>query len=424
MTSDPLGFFTRCAHEYGDIARYRVVHVTAFLLNRPDYIKYVLVDHSRDFIKGRVFRANRVLFGNGLITSEGDDWLQQRRLIQPAFHRQRIEAYGRIMVEYAERLSAGWRDGEVRDIHQDMNRLTQEVAAKTLFDADLGSETEEVSRAFKICLEQFQTRSRTAFLIPTMLPTPGNVRLRRAMHQLDDVIYRLIRERRAQAADRGDLLSMLLQAQTTDGRTMSDRQLRDEVMTIFLAGHDPIGVALAWTWYLLAQHPEVEKKLLVELHTVLGGRAPHVEDLPQLRYTEMVVKEVLRLYPPIWAVIRTVVRDCEIGGYRIQAGNSIAMSQWVIHRDARYFEDPLAFKPERWEAYRMTGLPRFAYFPFGGGPRVCIGDSFALMELCLIVAALVPRFHFTLIKDQTIELFPSITLHPKAGIRVQLSRRS
>ncbi len=299
IASDLLDFFARCAREYGDIARYRVAHVTSFLLNHPDYIKYVLVDNRRNFIKGRVLRANRLLLGNGLITSEGESWLQQRRLMQPAFHRQRVEAYGRVMVDYAERLIANWRDDEVRDIHQEMNRLAQEIAAKTLFDADIGDETEEVGRAFRICLEQFQTRSRTAFLIPTTLPTPGNLRLRRAAQQLDEIVYRMIRERRAYSDDRGDLLSMLLQAHLPEGGSMSDQQLRDEVMTIFLAGHDPIGVALAWTWYLLAQHPPVEDELVAELSSALAGRAPHVEDLPELRYTEMVVKEALRLYPPI-----------------------------------------------------------------------------------------------------------------------------
>jgi cytochrome P450 len=224
--------------------------------------------------------------------------------------------------------------------------------------------------------------------------------------------------------DRGDLLSMLLQVQTVDGGSMSNQQLRDEVMTIFLAGHDPVGVALAWTWYLLAQHPQVEEKLIAELTTVLAGREPRVEDLPQLRFTEMIVKEVLRLYPPIWASVRTAVQHCEIGGYRIQAGNSIAVSQWVTHHDALYFESPYEFRPERWTAEQIKGLPRFAYFPFGGGPRVCIGESFTMMELCLIVATLAPHFHFTLVKDQTIEVLPSITLHPKNGIKVQLSRRN
>jgi cytochrome P450 len=217
---------------------------------------------------------------------------------------------------------------------------------------------------------------------------------------------------------------MLLQVQTAEGGGLSDRQLRDEVMTSFLAGHDPVGVALAWTWYVLAQRPQVEEKLLAELHAVLGRRSPRVEDLPELRYTEMVVKEALRLYPPIWAMVRTVIQDCEIGGYRIRAGNSLAMSQWVMHRDARYFENSLEFQPERWAADRLKSPPRFAFLPFGTGARVCIGEPFALLELRLIVATIAPRFRFTLVKDQTIELLPSITLHPKNGIKVQITRRS
>jgi len=424
LVSDPLEFLTRCAHEYGDIARYRVVQVTSFLLNHPDYIKYVLVDNRRNFVKGRVLRANRLLLGNGLTTSEGDFWLQQRRLVQPAFHHQRVEAYGRIMVDYAERLIANWRNDDVCDIHLEMNRLAQEIAAKTLFDADIADEAEEISHAFKICLEQFQRRSRTAFLIPTTFPTPDNLRLRRAVQSLDEIIYRMIRERRARPDDCGDLLSILLQANAADGGSMSDRQLRDEVMTLFLAGHDPIGAALAWTWYLLAQHPLVEEKLTAELSAALAGRAPSVEDLPQLRYTEMVMKEVLRLYPPVWSLVRTAVQDCEIGGYRVRAGNSVALSQWVMHRDARYFDSPHEFKPERWAAENIRSLPKFAYFPFGGGPRSCVGESFAMMELCLIVAMIASRFHFTLVSEQAVELLPSIILHPKEEIRVQLKHRS
>ncbi|MGB8645110.1 MAG: cytochrome P450 [Anaerolineae bacterium] len=422
LTRDPLGFMTACAHTYGDISSYHVVHITSFLLNHPDHIQAVLVDHNRDFAKGRLLNANRLLLGNGLATSEGEFWRGQRRLIQLAFHRQRIAAYGAVMVAYAERLAATWQDSETLDLHDEMNRLAQQIAARTLFDSDI-DDTQEVGRAFKVCLEQFQARSRTAFLLPTEIPTPGNLRLNRAVRQLDGVIYRLIAARRAQGEDRGDLLSMLLAARDGDGQPLSDRQLRDEVMTIFLAGHDPVGVGLTWTGYLLATHPAVETRLLAELDTVLAGRVPGVEDLPRLPYTRMVIQEALRLYPPIWGVVRRAVRDCEVGGYTLRAGDSAAMSQWIMHRDPRYYDTPDAFRPERWAEPRMQALPRFAYFPFGGGPRICIGDAFAMQELCLVTATLVPRFHLSLVEPGPVELLPSITLRPKNGLRVRVTTR-
>jgi cytochrome P450 len=290
VARDPLGFLTDCARHYGDITSYRVVNVTSFLLNHPDHIKSVLVDYNRHFVKGRLLRANRLLLGEGLATSEGRFWLRQRRMMQPAFHRKRIEGYGDVMVEYANRLGARWLHGSTIDLHQEMNRLAQQIAAKTLFDADLDVETEGVGRAFKVCLEEFQARSRTAFLIPVGIPTPGNIRLTLAVKRLNRVIFRLIRERRTHAEDRGDLLSMLLTARDEEGNRLSDRQLRDEVMTIFLAGRDPVGFALTWIWYLLSQHPRVEEKLFAELSAVLGGRAPRVQDLEEMPYTEMVVK--------------------------------------------------------------------------------------------------------------------------------------
>ena len=423
MARDPLGFLTDCARHYGDIASYRVVNVTSFLLNHPDHIKSVLVDNNRHFVKGRVLRANRLLFGDGLATSEGGFWLRQRRLMQLAFHRKRIEGYGEVMVEYANRISARWINGSTIDLHQEMNRLAQQIAAKTLFDADLDVETEEVGQAFKVCLEEFQARSRTAFLIPVAIPTPGNLRLTLAVRQLNRVIYRLIRERRTNENDRGDLLSMLLTSRDEEGNRLSDRQLRDEVMTILITGHEPVGVALTWIWYLLSRHPQVEARLFAELSAVLGGRAPRVQDLEEMPHTEMVVKEALRLYPPVWGISRTAVEDCEIGGYLVRKGYSVAVSQWVMHRDPRFYEHPDEFEPERWTPEFMQRLPRFAYFPFGGGPRVCIGDAFALQELCLVLAALAPRFHLALVDREPVELLPSITLHPRNGLKVRVTRR-
>ncbi len=418
---DLLGLITSWARQYGDIFYYRAFHFRVYFLNHPDYIEYVLVTHNRNFIKGRGLQANRRLFGNGLLTSEGDFWLRQRRLAQPAFHRDRIAAYGEVMVAYTERMLSTWQDGERRDIHQDMMRLTLEIVAKALFDADVAARVDEVSSALEVLMQE---NSGGRMLLPLLrrLPTPGNLRYGRAVERLDRIIYDIIRQRRASGRDAGDLLSMLLHAQDEDGSRMTDRQLRDEAMTLILAGHETTAIALSWTWYLLAQHPEVEAKLLAELCQVLGGRSPRVQDLPRLPYTEMVVKESMRLYPPAYAMARIALEDCEMGGYRVHAKASLVMSQWVMHRDPRYYEEPERFNPERWVNGLEKRLPKFAYFPFGGGPRLCIGAPFAMMEAVLL-ATIAPRFRLSLAPDHPVEILPTITLRPKHGIHVVLHRR-
>jgi cytochrome P450 len=420
---DPLGFFTQCAGNYGDIVRYRIAHVNVYLLNHPDLIESVLVSNHHNFIKGRTLHAGRVLLGDGLLTSEGDSWRRQRRLMQPAFHRERIAAYGDAIVESAQRMLASWCPGETRDVHQAMVQLTLQIIAQTLFGAHVEDEAEEVSIALQVFLEQFRNQVDTALMIPDWLPTPGNLRLGAAIRRLEEIIYRIIRERRANGAGRGDLLSLLLHAQDQDGSQMTDRQLRDEVMTLFLAGHETTAVTLAWTWYLLSQHPAVEAKLIAELEAVLGERPPTVADLPNLNYAEKVVKESLRLYPPVWAFARVAVRDCEIGGYPVREGTSIAMSQWVMHRDARYFHRPDEFIPDRWTGEFTRQLPRFVFFPFSGGPRGCIGSSFAMMEAVLLLATMAQQFHLTLAPGNSIELWPTITLHPRHGMPMVVAQR-
>ncbi len=424
-TRDHLGFLTRCARRYGDVVGLRFVNVHVYLLNHPDHVEYVLVRNNRNFVKSRGERISLGFLGNGLLTSEGSFWRRQRRLAQPAFHRERIAAYGGVMVERAGRMVAGWRSGEVRDVHEDMGRLTLEIVARTLFGVPLRpAEFEEVGDALATISRRFTGRGGVFFQVPEKVPTPGNLRMRRAIRRLDALIYGIIRDRRASGEDAGDLLSMLLAVRDEEtGEGMTDEQLRDEAMTVFLAGHETTANALSWTWRLLAEHPEVESRLFEELREVLADRSPAVEDLPQLRYTDMVVKESMRLYPPAWAFGREALADCEIGGYHVPAGTQLIMSQWVMHRDPRYYEEPGEFRPERWGDGSAEQLPKYAYFPFGGGPRLCIGQSFAKMETVLLLATIARKFRLHPAPGERVTPQPSITLRPKNGMRMVLERR-
>lgn len=418
-----LEFLERCAREYGDIFHFRFLHLHVCYFIRPEHIESVLVTHYDKFIKAIDYRAMRRVFGNGLLTSEGEFWRRQRRLAQPAFHRERIAAYSRLMVAATERMLERWQDGQTLDVHEEMMRLTLEIVAKALFGAEVEGQAQDVGRALNVAMEQFLSRVSTGFLIPEFLPTPGNLRFARAMRRLDQIVYGIIRQRRSSHSDPGDLLSMLLAARDDDGRQMTDRQLRDEAMTLFLAGHETTANALSWTWYLLAQHPEVESKLVAEITQVLGGRAPGLDDLERLPYCEKVIKESLRLYPPAWAIGRQALEEFEIGGYRLPRGTNIFMVQWITQRDPRWFERPGNFEPDRWTEEFERRLPRFAYFPFGGGPRTCIGSAFARMEAALLLASIAPRFKLTLVPGHSVDILPSITLRPKYGMKMTIVGR-
>ena len=423
---DTLAFITSCHQQYGDIVRTRFLYLSAYFLFHPEYIEYVLSTNYRNFIKSQSLRSPffRRLVGNGLVTSEGDLWRRQRRLAQPAFHRDRIAAYGKVMVDYTERMLATWRDGELRDIHRDMTRLTQNIVVKTLFNADLSAEADEIGTALRGMVKPFASQATLKWILDNRLPTPGNRRFNRAVEKIEQVIYRIIRERRASGRDEGDLLSMLLEAQDEDGTQMSDEQLRDEVMTLFLAGHETTALALSWAWYLLSEHPQVEANLLAELGEVLGGRTPSFEDLPRLRYTEMIIKESLRLYPPAYAVGRQAVGECEIGGYRVPAGTQLFMFQWVVQRDPRYFDRPEEFIPARWGEGLTSRLPKYAYFPFGGGPRSCIGNTFAMSEAVLLLSTISQRFHLRLSAEHRVTITPAMSLRPSEGIWMTVKKRS
>jgi len=422
LNDNPLEYFTKLAREYGDIAGLRVLNFRSIFINHPDLIEEVLVTNARKYSKGRVLRANRHVFGEGLLTSEGEFWLRQRRLAQPAFHRARIASYATTMVEYTQRMLNGWRGGEERDAHQEMMRLTLQIVGKTLFDADVERDAQEVGKSLELLLEIGANFRRTIF-VPHWLPTPTNLRVKREVAQIEKILYRIIGERRASGRDAGDLLSMLLSAQDEDGSRMTDRQLRDEAITLFLAGHETTASTLSWTWWLLAQNPVVEGKLHAELDAILGDRAPCLDDLPRLAYTGHVITESLRLYPAAWGMARLVVEDHEIAGYPVTKGMGVAMVQWVVHRDPRWYDAPDEFRPERWENDLWKQLPRFAYFPFGGGPRQCIGNAFALMEATLILATIARKFRLRLEANHPVAPLASLTLRPRHGVRVKLESR-
>jgi cytochrome P450 len=422
--SNPLGLLEGWAREYGDIFRWRTLHFFVVFVNHPDLVEKVLVSESRNYMKGRGLQANRELFGNGLLTSEGDSWLRQRRLMQPAFHRERIAAYADTMIEQGRRLAESWRGGETRDVHADLMRATLEIAATTLFGTSVSdSDAAQISGALNT-LMSLNSSPRRLFPLLRALPTRANRSYTRAVRQLDKVVYALIARRRAELGENDtDLLSMLLTARDEDGSRMTDLQLRDESVTLLLAGHETTALALSWTLYLLAQNPDVADQLAAEMDAVLAGRAPTLDDVPRLVFTAKILKESMRLYPPAWGVVRMCPAACSLGGYRIPKRASVILSQWVMHRDPRYFPEPTRFHPARWTDSFERDLPRFAYFPFGGGPRLCIGAAFATMEATLVLAILAQRFRFHL--DPTCEVVPqpSITLRPKNGLRLRLESR-
>jgi len=421
---DQLAFYSSCARDYGDVVATRFGPLRVLLLYHPDAIEEVLVARNRDFVKSPGVRLLRPLLGDGLLLSEGSVWLRQRRLVQPAFHRQRLAGYGEIMTTYTERRLVDWKDSQVIDVHAEMMALTLQIVGKTLFDADVSDQTVAVGHAANVLMELFGARLRSFRLLPDWVPTPANLRSGRAIRRLDEVVYRMIAARRSSGEDRGDLLSILLHAQDADhGTRMTDRQVRDEAMTLFMAGHETTAVALSWTWYLLARHPEVEARLAEELSTVLAGRAPTLADLPKLTYAERVVTESMRLYPPAFVMGRQATRATEVAGHPVARNVIVIMPTWVVHRDPRWFDEPEVFRPERWADERARSLPRYAYFPFGGGPRRCIGNSFATMEAVLVLATIAQRFSLTLVPGQRVTPATHVTLRPEPGIRMVVTRR-
>jgi cytochrome P450 len=435
VSLDRLGFTQRCTQDYQGqgIVPLQLSDELLCLLTNPDYITQVLKDRL-SFIKAKDLQQLRGVLGSGLLTSEGDFWLRQRRLAQPVFHQQQINSYGNVMVEYTQRMLATWQDGSVLDVHEEMMRLTLNIVMKTLFNEDVqDSAAGNIAHALDVAMNWVEYQE--AMNIKAALTEIGEMqtseadlsseemdrRFQEAIDLLDKTVYAIISQRRATGTTGHDLLGMLMQVEDADdGSRMTDKQLRDEAATLILAGHETTSNALTWTWMLLAKHPQVREKLNAELKTVLNGRVPSLADLPQLVYADWVIKESMRLYPPVTDVSREATVDYELDGYIIPKGTTMLASQWAMHRDPRYFDNPETFQPERWAKDLEKHLPRGVYFPFGDGPRVCIGKSFALMEAVLLLVTIAQQFELDLVPDQNIELQPSITLRARHGIQVTL----
>ncbi|MDQ2049434.1 cytochrome P450 [Natronolimnohabitans sp. A-GB9] len=418
---DPYGFMTRIAREYGDIAYWEDPGGPVFQLNHPDYIEQVLVQNNQNYVKGERFQnVLSPITGNGILNSEGAVWRRNRHLIQPAFAPDRIEEYASMMTAFTEDALEEWADGQTRLFHEDMMELTLKIVARALFGVDIDDDVDTVGSA----LEEFMlaTESLPHLVLPPQIPTPSRRRIQRARADLDAVVYRLIDERKANPTDR-DVISKLLEVTDEEGNRLSDEEIRDEVVTLLLAGHETTALSLTFTAYLLATNPAAERRLVDELEDVLGGDTPTMDDLSELTYTEQVVKESMRLYPPVPGIVREPVKPDIIGGYEIPAGATVRMHQWVVHRDPRWYDDPLAFRPERWTDEMESELPKLAYFPFAAGPRRCIGDRFAMLEARLILATIYQSSHLEVVPGTELDLLATITARPKDEIPMTVHRR-
>lgn len=430
--SDPLGLFLKARARYGDVVRFRFGPFQYYLVNDPNVVKHVLVDNPKAYTKSRNYLGLKVVLGEGLLTSEGDHWRRQRKLAQPAFHRDKLAGFADQMTMATRDMLTRWTsEGNARPfcIHAEMMRLTFRIVGLTLFSADVDGEAKEVGQALDVAMHWANAYAESMFRIPPFIPTPANLRFKKAKKTLDDVVFGLISERRAAAAKSGafgdDLLGMLMEATEEPEREgaaragMDDQQLRDEIITMILAGHETTANLLAWTFHLLSKHPDVERKLREEATRVLGERDPVLEDVRSLEYTRMVIEEALRLYPPAWVFERQAITTDTLGGYAIEPGSIVGLCPYVLHRHPDFWENPEGFDPERFRPERSEKRPRYAYLPFGGGPRTCVGNHFAMMEAQILLAMIVREQRLELEPSHTIEVDPVITLRPKTGIIVR-----
>ncbi len=421
---NPTGFLTNLA-KLGDITSFKMGGQQAFFLNHPDLVRDLLVVNAHKFVKGRALQRAKKLLGEGLLTNEGEFHLRQRRMIQPAFHRRRIAEYAKAMTGYGEKMADSWHDGDLRDIDKEMMHLTLQIVGNTLFSANVEDEADEVGGALTALIEMFNYLLLPFSELLEKLPIPQARRFNKARETLDKIIYGIINERRNLGEDKGDLLSMLLMAQDEDdGGAMTDEQVRDEALTLFLAGHETTANALTWTFYLLSQNAEKEAKLHEELYNNLNGRLPAMEDYPNLKYTEAVLAESMRLFPPAWAIGRLAIAEHEFGGYRIPKKSLILISPFVAHHDSRFWENADEFLPERWQNLSIKEASnKNIYFPFGGGVRRCIGEQFAWTEGVLLIATLAGKWKLRLSPEQKIALNPLMTLRPKYGMKMRIHKK-
>jgi cytochrome P450 len=415
LARDLLGTLDRWAAEVGDIYRVDIPGRRTWIVNRPEEIERVLV-HGKHFIKGGELLRTKRLLGEGLLTSESDLWKKQRHMMQPAFHRERVAAYGQRMAELTDRALASWSPGEVRDVHKDSLALTLKIVTDTLFGDD-EVPSAEVGEALEAVLHRFDGMMA---LLPEWLPFGRFAGYRRAVARLDHVVYDVVARRRKEQKGE-DLLSILLDAQDEEGAGMDDDQLRDELITLLIAGHETVANALAWTWHLVALNPDAERHLFDEVDALAGP--PTAKDLPKLPYTTAVLNESMRLFPPAWMLSREVIDDWEIAGFRVARGMQISMCSWIVQRDARFFPEPLRFRPERWIDGSTESIPTYGYFPFGGGQRMCIGRPFAMLEATIVLAGVARRFRLRSVPGHEVVALPSMTLRPRHGLPMRVEPR-
>jgi len=429
LQSDPLNWLTALRAKHGDVARTRVFIWTSYLVAHPDGIKHVLQENYTNYHKGFLYEFLKPVVGTGLLTSEDGFWKRQRRIAQPAFHRKTLASLVTTMTGETTDMLDRWHraaeDERPLDVLSEFMALTLEIVSKTMLTTDVSEETDTVRDSVVVLRDHVGYRAFHVFTLPERFPTPRNMRFHRALRAVDRIVYRMIERRRRGEVQADDLLSMLLNARDEEtGEGMDDKQLRDEVMTVFLAGHETTANALSFAVYLVSQHPDVEERVTAEVDAALSGRTPAFEDVPSLPYTRMVVEETLRLYPPAYAFARRALEDDEVLGYRVPKDAGVLISPWVTHRHPDLWHQPERFDPERFAPERANGRPRFAYLPFGGGPRQCIGNEFAIMELVLVLATIAQRFRLRLAPGHAVEPEPVITLRPKGGLPMTVTARS
>lgn len=424
MGRDTLGFFEKCAAEYGDVTALKLGAFPALLINDSDLIEQVLVKEHKSYTKNRIFwRQLEGLLGNGLFTSEGAFWQRQRKLSAPAFAPRPLEDYAPHMVALTERRISQWRDGQEIDLHKEMMGLALQIAAKTLLGAEIETDIEEIEKHANWVIEEVAARFSRPVVIPDAVPLPGHVRYKRGVQYFENLVAEVIENARKNDVKDNSFLSLAMQARDEDGNPMSDKQLRDEVLTMLLAGYETSALGMSWAFEILGRHRDRQADLAGEVTKLVGDEPLSHKDLPKLVQIENAVIEVLRIYPPGWGIGREAKHDTAIGPYEVKKGTTVILSPWITQRGTKYFDDPLEYRPERWTAELRKSLPRFAYFPFGGGPRICIGNRFAMMEAMLLLGTIVRRFDIERMVERPAKPFPSITLRPTGGVWVRLHKR-